>query len=63
MINAIRTESNPIAKKRMLFYLGVQYLIIGRRQAGVVYLLEAAQLERDELLEKRLDQWELARRG
>jgi hypothetical protein len=63
MMNAIKAEGNEISKNRMLFYLGVQYLMMDRPRAAAIYLLDAAELEREDLLEKRLARWELERHG
>ncbi len=63
LLERIRTEKNEIAKKRMLFYLGMQYFLSGRRQAAATYLIDAASLEREDLPEKRLAAWEVEHAG
>ena len=59
LLERLRGEKNDVLKKRMLFYLGMQYLLMGRRQAAATYLLEAASLEPDDLPEKQLAAWEM----
>jgi len=63
LFERLRSEKNEIVKKRMLFYVGVQYLDMGRRPAGMTYLLEAASLELDDLPEKQLAEWEVEHGG
>ena len=61
MLAGIRGETNEIARRRMLFYLGSQFALLGRPRAAFTYFLEAAELEREDLLEKRLADWEVER--
>jgi tetratricopeptide (TPR) repeat protein len=59
VMDHLRNERNETAKKRLLFYLGVEYLAIGRKQAALTYLLDAASLEGDQFPEKQLASWEV----
>jgi lipoprotein NlpI len=54
------SEKSPIEKKRILFYIAVQYLLSGKlKDTAVTYLLEAENMERKELVECKLASLEL----
>jgi tetratricopeptide (TPR) repeat protein len=63
ILDSISRERNLQARQRMLFYVGCQFLGQERLRAGLVYLSEAARLERRELAERRIARALLASYG
>jgi tetratricopeptide (TPR) repeat protein len=54
------SEKSPVEKKRILFYIAMQYLLSGKlKETALTYLLETENLERQELIEYTLASWEL----
>jgi tetratricopeptide (TPR) repeat protein len=56
-VNAANKEKDKIIKGQMLFYLGSQFLREGKTIAGSKYLIEARDIEGQDILERRIAHW------
>ena len=59
LINYMKKEENKLIKKRILFYLASQYLVMGRERAAQLYFMDIIEMEQMGVLEKILAQNEL----
>ena len=58
-----KEEKNRIRKKRILFYISVQQLLLGKTNTARTGFLEVSNLERKDLIEYDLATWELEKTG
>jgi len=63
VVNSVESERNNFTKSRMLYYLASYYSIRGNNNLAVRYYLMVEELDAIGLLEWRLNDMELARRG
>jgi len=56
-VNAANKEKDKIIKGQILFYLGSQFLREGKTTAGLKYLIEARDIEGQDILERKIAHW------
>jgi len=58
-VSAVNREKNRALRGRMSFYVGEQYLLLGKKAEGRTFLNEAASIPNERLIERRLAAHEL----
>ena len=56
-VDAANKEKEKIIKGQMLFYLGSQFLREGKTTTGLKYLIEARDIEGEDILERKIAHW------
>jgi len=56
-VNAANKEKDKVTKGQMLFYLGCQFLQESKTTAGLQYLIEARDIEGEDILERKIAHW------